>query len=90
MKFMAEYRTYILVWVTLLCLTVVTWAVSYVHLGIFNAVVALAIASVKASLVALFFMHLKSEKELVWAFALFPLGFLGLLIIGTLVDSMFR
>lgn len=87
---MAAYRTYILVWVTLLCLTVVTWAVSYVHLGLFNAVVALTIASVKASLVALFFMHLKSEKELVWAFALFPLGFLGLLIIGTLVDSMFR
>ena len=36
---------------------------SYVHLGIFNAVVALSIASVKASLVALFFMHLKSEKD---------------------------
>jgi cytochrome c oxidase subunit 4 len=87
---MAAYKTYILVWGSLLVLTVVTWAVSYVHLGLFNAVVALTIASVKASLVALFFMHLKNEKELVWAFALFPLGFLGLLILGTLVDSMFR
>jgi cytochrome c oxidase subunit IV len=87
---MAAYRTYIIVWGSLLCLTVLTWAVSYIHLGIFNAVVALAIASVKASLVALFFMHLKNEKELVWAFALFPLGFLSLLIIGTLVDSLFR
>jgi cytochrome c oxidase subunit IV len=87
---MGAYKTYILVWGSLLVLTVVTWAVSYVHLGLFNAVVALTIASVKASLVALFFMHLKNEKELVWAFALFPLGFLGLLIIGTLVDSMFR
>jgi cytochrome c oxidase subunit IV len=87
---MAAYKTYIIVWGSLLVLTVVTWAVSYIHLGIFNAVVALTIASVKASLVALFFMHLKNEKELVWAFALFPLGFLSLLIIGTLVDSMFR
>jgi cytochrome c oxidase subunit 4 len=87
---MAAYRTYIIVWGSLLVLTVVTWAVSYIHLGLFNAVVALTIASVKASLVALFFMHLKNEKELVWAFALFPLGFLGLLIIGTLVDSLFR
>jgi cytochrome c oxidase subunit IV len=87
---MGAYKTYILVWGSLLVLTVVTWAVSYIHLGLFNAVVALTIASVKASLVALFFMHLKNEKELVWAFALFPIGFLGLLIIGTLVDSMFR
>jgi len=87
---MAEYRTYIAVWAALLGLTVATWLVSYLHLGVFNAVVALAIASVKASLVALYFMHLKGEKELVWAFALFPLGFLALIIIGTLTDTVFR
>ena len=87
---MRAYRVYILVWAALLVLTVVTWAVSYVRLGVFNTVVALAIASVKASLVALFFMHLKEERELVWAFALFPLGFLALLIGGTLMDSLFR
>ena len=87
---MAAYRTYIAVWGALLCLTVITWGVSYLRLGLFNAVVALTIASVKASLVALFFMHLKSEKELVWTFALLPLGFLALLILGTLTDSLFR
>lgn len=84
------YRVYILVWAGLLVLTVITWAVSYVQLGVFNTVVALVIASVKASLVALFFMHLKEERELVWAFALFPLGFLALLIGGTLMDNLFR
>jgi len=87
---MVAYRKYIFVWVTLIVLTVITWLVSYMRLGMFNAVVALSIASVKASLVALFFMHLKSEKELVWGFALFPLGFLGLLILGTLTDDLFR
>ena len=87
---MAAYRTYIAVWAGLLVLTVVTWLVSYLHLGVYNAVAALAIASVKAALVALYFMHLKGEKELVWAFALFPLGFLALIIIGTLSDVLLR
>ncbi len=55
-------RTGIAVFVALLLLTVVTVLVSYVDLGLWNAVVALLIASVKASLVALFFMHLKGER----------------------------
>jgi len=84
------YRTYIAVWAALLGLTAVTVLLSYVQMGVMNAVVALSIASVKASLVALFFMHLKGEKELVWAFALFPLGFLALLLVGTLSDAILR
>lgn len=84
------YRIYIWVWAGLLVLTAATVAVSYVHLGLGNAAVALGIASVKAALVALFFMHLKSESRLVWAFALFPLVFLALIIGGTLVDNLFR
>ncbi len=87
---MAHYKTYIIVWASLIVLTAVTWMVSYLHLGLFNPVVALLIASIKASLVALFFMHLRKENELVWAFALFPLGFLMLIIMGTLVDALFR
>lgn len=84
------YRTYIMVWVTLLALTMVTWLVSFVPLGLMNATVAMIIASVKAALVALFFMHLRYENKLVWAFALFPLGFLSLIILGTLVDVFYR
>jgi cytochrome c oxidase subunit 4 len=45
---------------------------------------------VKASLVALFFMHLRSENRLVWGFALVPIAFLALIIFGTLVDTMLR
>lgn len=84
------YRTYLLVWLALLVLTVVTWLVSYVHLGLMNVAVAMLIASFKAALVALFFMHLRHEHRLLWAFALFPLAFLALIIGGTLADVLLR
>ncbi len=87
---MAAYRTYIIVWIALLILTAVTWGVSYVNLGMGNVAVALLIASGKAALVALFFMHLRYENRLVWAFALVPLFFLALIICGTLADTMLR
>ena len=83
-------RTYFIVYAALVVLTVVTVLVSYVNLGLMNVVVALLIASVKASLVALIFMHLKSEDRLVWGFALVPIAFLALIILGTLVDTMLR
>lgn len=86
----ASRRTSIAVFAALLLLTVVTVLVSYVDLGMMNVVVALLIASVKASLVALYFMHLRSEGRLVWGFALVPIAFLALVIFGTLVDTMLR
>lgn len=66
----------------LLCLTVATVAISRVDFGEMNVVVALAIAVAKATLVALFFMHLKYEKRFLSvvvagavAFAVFFVGF---------------
>jgi len=59
-------RTYIMVFATLLVLTMVTVAVSYLHLEVHEAIaVALVIATIKASLVALFFMHLISERQVI-------------------------
>jgi len=87
---MGDYKGYIAVWAALIVLTVTTVLVSYVNLGLLNIVVALMIASVKASLVAYFFMHLRHEKKLVWAFALFPIGFLAVIIAGTLADVLTR
>lgn len=83
-------RTYSAVFAALLLLTVATVAVSYVDMGLWNAVVALLIASVKASLVALFFMHLRGESRLVWGFALVPIFFLALIVLGTLSDTLLR
>jgi cytochrome c oxidase subunit 4 len=56
-------KLYYTIWIALLCLTVVTAAVSFVDLGRFNTVIALVIATVKALLVVLFFMHVKYSSE---------------------------
>jgi len=56
-------KMYYTIWIALMCLTVITAAVSFVDLGRFNTVVALVIATVKALLVVLFFMHVKYTSE---------------------------
>jgi cytochrome c oxidase subunit 4 len=61
-------RVYIIVFVALMVLTVVTVAISYLHLSMPVAIsVALLVATVKGSLVACYFMHLISEKKLIYA-----------------------
>jgi cytochrome c oxidase subunit 4 len=56
---------YCLVFATLLAGTAITVAAAYVELGVFNPIVALAIASFKAVVVILFFMHVKYQSRLV-------------------------
>ena len=61
-------RKYVLVFVALLALTVVTVTVSYLNLGLAGTItVALIIATIKGSLVASYFMHLISEKKMIYA-----------------------
>jgi cytochrome c oxidase subunit 4 len=55
--------TYFSVWGALLAGTLITYEVAKIDLGVFNAGVALIIATTKALLVALFFMHLKGASE---------------------------
>ncbi len=84
------YRTFILIWVLLLALTVVTVVVSRIQLGALNIWAALTIASVKSSLVVFIFMHLRQESRL------FKIGILVLLIIVatfiglTFTDVLYR
>ena len=60
-------RTYFMVFGALMVLTVITVAISYLHLEAQEAIiVALFIATIKASLVALFFMHLNHERKLIY------------------------
>lgn len=61
-------KIYVRVFAALAALTVLTVAVSYVHFPLAVAIaVALFIATVKGTLVATFFMHLKGEKKIIWA-----------------------
>jgi cytochrome c oxidase subunit 4 len=61
-------RIYITVFVALMVLTIVTVAISRLHLSVPVAVtVALVVATIKGALVACYFMHLISEKKLIYA-----------------------
>jgi cytochrome c oxidase subunit 4 len=76
-----QVKIYITVFVALMALTIITVAVSYLHLPVPIAVtVALLVATVKGSLVACYFMHLISEKKLIYAvLALTAVFFVALL-----------
>lgn len=75
-------RTYVIVFFSLAFLTVVTVGVSYLHLPVGRAIaVALLIATVKASLVAAFFMHLSHEKKIVLAILALTLFFFAALLL---------
>ena len=61
-----EVRTYLAVFAALAVLTVLTVGASYLHLSLSAAIaLALVIASVKGTLVAVYFMHLRTEKKIV-------------------------
>lgn len=84
-----EVRVYLGVFGALLVGTVVTVAASYLNvstaLGIF---IALVIATVKGSLVACFFMHLRSEKIMIFASLLLMLVFFVVLMILPIAMQM--
>lgn len=78
-------KTYTAVLLALLVFTVVTVWVAQFDFGAMNTVVALLIASIKGSLVALFFMHLRHDRFNAVIF-LGGLVFLAILLIFTLFD----
>ena len=83
--------TYFLVWGALLFGTALTYEVAKIDLGPFNPVVALVIATTKALLVALFFMHLRHASErLLKVIVASTLFFLMILLFLTLTDYMSR
>jgi len=79
-------RVYIMVFVTLMALTIITVAISRLHLPVPIAVtIALIVATIKGSLVAAFFMHLISEKKVIYAvLAITVAFFVALLFLPTL------
>ena len=87
-----ETRVYIMVFVALAALTLITVGVSYLHLSVGAAIaLALLIASIKGSLVAAFFMHLISERKLVFAVLILTLVFflaLMFLPLGSYADRL--
>ena len=69
-------RIYITVFVTLMVLTIVTVAIARFHLPVHLAVTAaLIVATIKGALVAGYFMHLVSEKKLIYAVLVLTVAF---------------
>jgi len=83
-------RTYILVFLALISLTVLTTAVAFVNLGNFSVVAALAIAVCKMLLVALFFMHVRHSTQLTKLVLAGAMVWLAILILLTLTDFATR
>jgi len=79
----AHVRVYMMVFGALAVLTIVTVAARYLNVPIHYAIaLALLIASIKASLVALFFMHLKGEvRTIFWTLLLTAVFFLVIITI---------
>ena len=74
-------KVYITVFVALMVLTIVTVAISRLHLSVPVAVtVALLVAIIKGSLVACYFMHLISEKKLIYAVLALTVAFFVVLL----------
>ncbi len=86
----SEARGHVLTLVALLFLTVVTVGASYIDFGQGNVVIALLIATVKATLVSLFFMHLAHDKPVNGLIAVAGFIFLGLFLMFDLIDVTSR
>ncbi|MBV9008023.1 MAG: cytochrome C oxidase subunit IV family protein [Verrucomicrobia bacterium] len=82
--------TYVINGIALLCLLALTIFAAYVKLGPFNTVIPLLIALAKGALIALFFMHLRYSKPLMWVFASAGVFWLGILLVLALGDYLTR
>jgi cytochrome c oxidase subunit 4 len=80
-------RVLLLVWLALLVLTILTVAVTRWHLGELSIVIALGIAVVKSTFVALYFMHLRYDRPFHAIAFVVALLFVFLFITFALVDT---
>ena len=83
-------RIYFLIFGILMLCTYLTVQIAFFDLGPFNTVAALAIAVFKATLVVLFFMHVKYSPRLTWAVVAGSIFWLGILLALTMSDYLTR
>ncbi|MHB1844203.1 MAG: cytochrome C oxidase subunit IV family protein [Deltaproteobacteria bacterium] len=76
----ASPTRYLVVWLLLLGFTVLTWRLTYADLGTTGLIFGMAIAATKATLVALFFMHLWDQSGINRLVFVIALTFIGILI----------
>ena len=83
-------KVYIGIFLSLMVLTAATVAAAYVNLGPFNIVIALAIASLKATLVVLYFMHARYSPKRTHMVIIAAVFWLAIMLALTLSDYVTR
>ena len=82
--------TYITIFSALMILTALTVGIAFLDLGSFNPVVALGVACIKATLVILYFMHVRYGPRLVWVLAGSGFAWLAIFVAFTIADYVTR
>ena len=86
----APLKTYLAVFFALMVFTAITVAVAFVDLGPLNNVVMLGIALLKATLVVMYFMHVKYGTRLIPMVVASGIFFLAIMFVITMSDYMTR
>ena len=83
-------KVYLLIFVTLVCLTLLTVDVAFYNLGILNIYIAMAIAVTKSTLVVMYFMHVRYSPKLTWIFVGAGIFWLLIMFVLTAADYITR
>ena len=83
-------RVYVGIFLSLMVLTAATVFAAYVNLGPFNIVIALVIASLKATLVVLYFMHARYSPKRTQLVIICAVFWLAIMLALTLSDYVTR
>jgi cytochrome c oxidase subunit 4 len=90
MSHVVPQKIYLLVFATLLCLTLVTVDVAFYNFGWLNIYLALVIATFKATIVVLYFMHVRYSPPLTWVFSIAGLFWMVILLVLMFSDYFTR
>lgn len=83
-------RVYYKIFAALLALTLLTVGAAFLDLGRLNTVIALTIAVGKATLVLLFFMHVRYSSHVIWVAVGAGAFWVGMLLVLTMSDYLTR
>jgi cytochrome c oxidase subunit 4 len=84
------YKTYLFILIGLITFTLLSVAVTQIHLGALSIFVALLFAGLKSTLVLWYFMHLKFERRTYKVFLLLVLFVYFAVVVITMLDYIFR
>jgi len=84
------YRTLLFVLAGLIILTIISVAVTKIHLGTLTVFIALLIAAIKSAFVLMIFMHLRFDNKFFTIMVLAVIAVIGVVIFITLLDYLYR